>query len=185
MASSGHRFALRHRRWGAAIAVLLAIAGGWAGTDLPIRLSSSDLLPANNRSVRDLRDIRYAFYERETYALRDKALYLLPREKLDQAIEDAWTIFLDGRSGPLDPGAAPAARARAHRRPRRRDRRRALSSAALTSAGAFAILTFSAFRGFSEVGAIASPVGDRSPMNAPFGARYTACTSPRPKGRNT
>jgi len=48
--------------------------------------------------------VRYTFYEREKYSLRDKALYLMNDKDFDEVLDAGRTIMFDGKSGLLDLG---------------------------------------------------------------------------------
>lgn len=55
------------------------------------------------RTLRSLPDIRYAFYEREEYLLRDQVLFLLPDQELKTLTRHVGTLF-DAPSGGIDLG---------------------------------------------------------------------------------
>jgi len=49
-------------------------------------------------------EIRYTFHEREEYALRDKALYLMPEKEFSELLDAGKLILNDGKSGMIDLG---------------------------------------------------------------------------------
>lgn len=48
--------------------------------------------------------IKYTFYEREEYLLRNKAMYLMPRKEFDDLIDAGKTLLRGGKRGPIDLG---------------------------------------------------------------------------------
>jgi uncharacterized protein len=62
------------------------------------------LLPAISKTLEANPQIRYTFYERESYVLRNKALYLMPEKEFSRVLEAGRIILNDGRRGLLDLG---------------------------------------------------------------------------------
>ena len=52
-------------------------------------------------AVKNVPEIRYAFFERETYTLREKALYLLPRDEFEGVLQHTEVLINNGKSGGL------------------------------------------------------------------------------------
>ncbi len=61
-------------------------------------------LPKIAELLRGNPEIRYTFHEREEYALRDKALYLMPEKEFSELIDAGRLILNDGKSGMIDLG---------------------------------------------------------------------------------
>jgi predicted RND superfamily exporter protein len=59
------------------------------------------LLPAVAEAVKALPDIRYVYFEREAYSLRNKALYTLDRKDFDDLMVNAEVLLKDGKEGGL------------------------------------------------------------------------------------
>lgn len=55
-------------------------------------------------ALKDNLEIRYTYHEREEYALRDKALYLMPEREFDEVLEAGRIILNDGKRGLIDLG---------------------------------------------------------------------------------
>lgn len=56
-------------------------------------------LPELAKALQELDTVRYAYYERETYLLKNKGLYLLTRPEFDKLLESTETLLNDGKAG--------------------------------------------------------------------------------------
>lgn len=81
-------------------AVSAAVGGiGYLGVligpiDAPERFA-----PTVARALSERADIRYAFFEREEHSMRARALYLIPREELDELVRSAELLLRGGSTG--------------------------------------------------------------------------------------
>lgn len=67
----------------------------------PYKKGPEKFLSLAAKSLRSIPEIRYSFYERETYTLREKALYLIARKDFDDLVTHTETLMNDGKTGGL------------------------------------------------------------------------------------
>ncbi|MEW6057719.1 MAG: MMPL family transporter [Bdellovibrionota bacterium] len=70
----------------------------------PVNEKPEQYLTSVNDAVKKLPDIRYSFYEKESYLLRNAALFLLPPQKFDELLKNAKVIFTEGKKDAFDLG---------------------------------------------------------------------------------
>ncbi|MGE3260659.1 MAG: RND family transporter [Bacteriovoracia bacterium] len=61
-------------------------------------------LPKIAAQLKENPEIRYTFYEREEYSLRDRALYLLPEKDFEEVLDAGKIILNNGKRGLIDLG---------------------------------------------------------------------------------
>jgi|GEM_PF-1171725 len=65
----------------------------------PVEGDPVEKFPELARAVETLDTVRYAYYERETHLLQDRALYLIKREDFDKVIESTDALVYGGKIG--------------------------------------------------------------------------------------
>lgn len=61
-------------------------------------------LPAIAQAMKAMPDIKYSFFEREEYSLRNKSLYLVPSKEFEDILDSARVLLQDGKKSMLDLG---------------------------------------------------------------------------------
>ena len=69
--------------------------GGYLITLVGPMVSPEKVLPQITEALKGVPQIRYSYYERETYSLKDKALFLISKKEFRQMSEHAQVLFSD------------------------------------------------------------------------------------------